>query len=79
MSKTTIALFANKNSSQLNAIRDAVLEQNAEPIMFNIQLEGEDQPHVVMNGNKIKWNDVDFKNINAIHVRCTALNTLPAT
>ncbi|MBT4838681.1 MAG: ATP-grasp domain-containing protein [Methylococcales bacterium] len=78
MSKTTIALFANKNSSQLNAIRDAVLEQNAEPIMFNIQLEGEDQPHVVMNGNKIKWNDVDFKNINAIHVRCTALNTLPA-
>lgn len=73
-----IALFANKNSKQLFTLRDAVKELGAEPLVFNIQLMGEDKPKISMNGDDLSWNNVNFNDINAIHIRCTALNTLPA-
>lgn len=73
-----IALFANKGSAQLAEIAAAVEGAGGVPVMFDIQLGGESRPPVAIGQKTLMWGGVDFSNIRAIHIRCTAPNTFPA-
>ncbi|MBF0612415.1 MAG: hypothetical protein HQL55_14925, partial [Magnetococcales bacterium] len=78
MNSPTIALFANHGSPQLMAVRDALVEEGAAPVVFDIQLGGGRKPSVFMAPGEARWDGVDFGAIQAVHIRCTAPNTLPA-
>jgi len=78
MNKPTIAVFGNQGSPQVEAVRLALLEAGAEPLLFNIQLGGSGKPEMTMGGGRASWQGQDFSKIRAVHIRCTALNTLPA-
>ncbi|MGH8626820.1 MAG: ATP-grasp domain-containing protein [Gammaproteobacteria bacterium] len=76
-----IALFANKDSAQLLVLRDILEEEGATPLVFDIQLGGPSAPSVVFGSERVLWNQVDFADIDVIHIRCACLNTpttLPA-
>lgn len=73
-----IALFGNRGSHQVAAVRDALLAEGGEPVLFDIQLGGQSAPAIAMGHGQILWGGVDFSDIQAIHIRCTAPNTLPA-
>lgn len=70
-----VALFANKDSKQINEIAEAVKIQGAEPLVFDIQIGGANT--VLMTEDSVSWNGTDFSDINAIHIRCTSPRTLP--
>ncbi|MGI9301468.1 MAG: ATP-grasp domain-containing protein [Gammaproteobacteria bacterium] len=70
-----VALFANEGSPQIVALRDVLLEQGATPYVFDIQLGGESAPLVEIGDERLVWDGVDFDDIEAIHIRCTAPNT----
>ncbi|MBF0382559.1 MAG: ATP-grasp domain-containing protein [Magnetococcales bacterium] len=72
-----IALFGNRNSVQVAAVRDAVLAEGGEPILCDIQLGGSGQTTVSMGEGQAMWNGINFADIEAIFIRCTAPNTLP--
>ena len=76
--KTKIALFANKGSPQLAALKGLISEQGAEPLVFDIQLTGESQSGISVGEDRVAWDNVDFDDIQAVHIRCIAPNTLPA-
>ena len=78
MSKPPIALFGNHGSKQVAAIREALVRVGADPRVFDIQLGGENRPDITMGGGRAVWGGVDFAKIQAIHIRCTSPNTLPA-
>jgi hypothetical protein len=77
MPSPKIALFANQGSRQLLALRDILAEEGAAPLIFDIRLGGESNPSVTLGNHRFIWNDVDFGQIDVIHVRCKALNTPP--
>jgi glutathione synthase/RimK-type ligase-like ATP-grasp enzyme len=70
-----IALFANKDSAQLLALRDILEKESATPLVLDIQLGGPSAPSVVLGSERMLWNQVDFADIDVIHIRCTCLNT----
>ena len=72
-----IALFANHDSRQLLTLRDILVERGEPPLVCDIQLGGPTQPKVFLNDSTAFWNDHDFKTVKAVHIRCTAVNTLP--
>ncbi len=72
-----IALFANHDSPQLFALRDVLKDLGAQPLLLDIQLGGKRGPRVCMEQDRLLWEDNDFDDIRAVHVRCTAINTLP--
>lgn len=76
--KPKIALFADKDSPQILAIRDAVALEGGEPLVFDIQLGGKSAPGLNMDPGRLLWGNVDFSDIPVVHIRCTAMNTLPA-
>ena len=78
MDRPVIALFGNAGSSQVDAVREALLEEGAAPEVFDIQLGGPAAPAFRMGGGRAVWQGRDFSDIQAIHIRCTAPNTLPA-
>jgi glutathione synthase/RimK-type ligase-like ATP-grasp enzyme len=78
MSKNKIALFANHGSPQLEAIKDAVIAEGGEPVCFDIQLGGKRQSRFSLGRKSMKWDGIDFSDIKAIYIRCTAPNTWPA-
>lgn len=78
MTSPRIALFANKDSPQILALRDILREAGATPLVFDIQLGGESSPNVVISADQLIWSAADFSEIDAVHVRCMALNTPPA-
>jgi hypothetical protein len=73
-----IALFAGRESPQLQEIKDAVVTENGHPLIFDIKLGGEDAPSVSIGHDRLMWNGIDFSDIKAIHIRGTAPNTLPS-
>ncbi|CAK0775380.1 ATP-grasp_3 domain-containing protein [Azospirillaceae bacterium] len=76
-----IALFANKDSNQVAEVAAAVSAEGAVPVVLDIRVGGQaaqsDQPAVTLTDNGARWADVDFDQIHAIHIRCTAPRTLP--
>jgi glutathione synthase/RimK-type ligase-like ATP-grasp enzyme len=75
MPSPKIALFANSGSRQLLALRDILAEEGATPLIFDIRLGSESSPRVTLGDQRFFWNDVDFSDIDVIHIRCKALNT----
>lgn len=73
-----IALFGNSGSEQVAAVREALLREGAAPVVCNIQLGGQEAPTLTMGHGRLLWGGVDFTEIQAIHIRCTAPNTLPS-
>lgn len=71
---TKIALFS-RGTGQINVLRDIFLEKGAEPHVFALPLGGESAPKVSFEGDKLIWNDVDFTDIDAVHIRGIAVNT----
>ncbi|MDO6460603.1 ATP-grasp domain-containing protein [Granulosicoccaceae sp. 1_MG-2023] len=75
MSQPKIALFGDHGSPQVDAIR-AVFDDRGVPVhVFDIQLGGNTRPQVLISPDKLVWNGVDFSAIEAVHVRCMAVNT----
>jgi hypothetical protein len=76
-----IALFANHDSAQIAEIADQVAELGAEPVVLDIQMGRPDKPTVSLgapgSGTAPRWGGVDFGDIRAVHIRCTAPRTLP--
>lgn len=75
MPSPKIALFANQGSRHLLALRDILAEEGAKPLIFDIRLGSESSPSVTLGDQRCFWNDVDFSDIDVVHVRCKALNT----
>ncbi|MBF0145967.1 MAG: ATP-grasp domain-containing protein [Magnetococcales bacterium] len=73
-----IALFGNHGSEQVAALRDVLLSEGAEPVVCDIQLCGGRAQVISMGHGRMLWGGVDFSGIQAVHIRCTAPNTLPA-
>jgi len=78
VSSPKIALFAAKNSPQIEKLRDIVQDEGAQPLVFDIRLGGESLPSVTLAPERLRWDGVDFAEIAAVHVRCVAFNTPPA-
>lgn len=75
MSKPRIALFGDHGSAQVAAI-NAVFEDRSIPThVFDIQLGGKTRPEVVIGHDRLSWAGVDFSDIEAVHIRCMAVNT----
>lgn len=72
-----IALFANHDSAQLAEIAVAVRDAGGDPVMFDIRLGGDTLPTMTLDGDRAVWAGVDFADIRAMHIRCTAPRTLP--
>ncbi|MEI8394086.1 MAG: ATP-grasp domain-containing protein [Rhodospirillaceae bacterium] len=76
-----IALFADKNSAQLAEIATAVAAAGGTPIALDMRLGGSltesTQPEFSLEGDGARWGGVDFTDIRAMHIRCTAPRTLP--
>jgi glutathione synthase/RimK-type ligase-like ATP-grasp enzyme len=77
-SSPKIALFANKDSKQLLTLKTALSDTGAQPLVFDVQLGGPGKARVCISEGKISWDNVDFKDVHAVHIRCTSPNTLPA-
>ena len=73
-----IALFANHDSAQIAEIAEQVTELGSRagfarhPDWPRRQTDGDDRP-----SRAPRWGNVDFTDIAAIHIRCTAPRTLP--
>lgn len=72
-----IALFANHDSPQAAEIAAAVRAEGGEPTTFDIRIGGDTLPVATLDGDRAVWNGVDFSDIRAMHIRCTAPRTLP--
>ena len=76
-----IALFANKDSAQIAEIAEAVVEAGGVPAVLDIRLGGNasdsNQPDITLGPDQARWGGVDFSDIRAMHIRCTAPRTLP--
>lgn len=76
-----IALFANKDSAQIAEIARAVTEAGGAPVTLDIRLGGgrddSTQPDLALDGDRARWGGVDFSEIRAMHIRCTAPRALP--
>jgi hypothetical protein len=77
MARPRIALFGDRGSEQLQWLGRAVDLEGGEPNAFDIQLGGASQSRVSYSAQSARWDDVDFADINAVHIRCNAPNTLP--
>lgn len=70
-----IALFADKDNRQILLLRDLLLEEGAEPLVFDMQLGGPSVPKVTLGAGCLFWDGVDFSDIAAVHIRCRVLST----
>lgn len=78
MSTIRVALFADKDSPQIEKLRDIVQTEGAQALVFDIQLGGESGPLVSFAPERLSWSGVDFADIAAVHIRCRSLSTPPA-
>ena len=58
MAKHKIALFANQGSDQLAAVREAMIEESGEPLVFDIQIGGASASRVTIGDSVLRWDDV---------------------
>ena len=73
-----VALFANHDSAQIAEIAAQIAELGAEPVPLDIQIGRAGKPTLTIGQTRApRWGDVDFTDIAAIHIRCTAPRTLP--
>jgi len=75
MPRHKIALFADNDNRQILMLRDLLVEEGAEPLVFDLQLGGASGPKVALGAGHLFWEEVDFSDIAAVHVRCRVLNT----
>jgi len=75
--KPVIGLFANAGSEQLAVLRDLLEEQGAEAREFDIQLGGAGRTRLSFGSDAASWNSEALSGVRAVHIRCTAPNTLP--
>jgi len=78
MDKPRIALFGKKDDKQLLALAQAVEEEGAAPLLFDIGFPEQGAPPVVLSEKVRSWDGVDFANIGSVYIRGAAPNTLPA-
>jgi len=78
MTSPRIALFADQGSLQILEIRDAVAAEGGRPLVLDLQLGGRSAPDATVDPSRLRWDGADFTGIQALHIRCTALNTLPS-
>ncbi len=72
-----VAVFANHDSKQANALRDALFSLGARPQLFDIQLAGASRSRLSVRPDRVAWDGVDFEQIRAVHIRCTSPKTMP--
>ena len=72
-----IALFADAGNDQIAVLADCLRERGATPIVFDIQLGGASASRIHWDRDELGWDGVDFADIRAAHIRCTAPNVLP--
>lgn len=76
-----IALFANQGSPQIVEIAAMVAVEGGLPVVLDIRLGGRTdesaQPLFCLGSERTSWGGVDFSDIRAMHIRCTAPRTLP--
>lgn len=73
-----VAIFADGGSSQAREIAEAVAEQGGAPLLCDIQAGGKAGNTLAIGPGRLSWNGEDFAQVRAVHIRCTALRTLPA-
>jgi hypothetical protein len=78
MKKAKIALFADQASPQVAAINEVFKEKKVPTLTFDIQLGSKSRPSVVIDNERLIWDNVDFKAIKVAHIRCMAINTSTA-
>ena len=78
MTGLKLALFADRGSRQLGTLADIVREEGGDPLVFDIQLGGPSASRVTLREEQLAWDEVDFRDVHAVHLRCMALNTPPA-
>ena len=74
--KPRIAIFSGENSAQAADVAAAVKAQGGTPLVFDIGLGGATAVSLRPGGGS--WQGCDFADIAAIHIRCTAPNTMPS-
>ncbi len=74
--KPHIAIFSGENSAQAADIAAAVTARGGTPLVFDIGLGGNNAVTLKPAGGS--WQGSDFTDIAAIHIRCTAPNTMPS-
>lgn len=72
-----IALFGNAGSPQVEALGSILTEMGATPRAFDIQLSAASGSRLTIDRERASWNGVDFGQVRATYIRCTAPNTLP--
>lgn len=75
MPSPKIALFADQDNRQILLLRDILLEEGAQALMFDIQLGGPATPTMALAAGSLCWEGVDFSDIDAVHIRYRVLNT----
>ena len=78
MDRLRIALFGKKDDQQLLELGQAVDGEGGAPLLFDIGLAEQGAPPVVLSGQLLSWDGVDFANIASVYIRGSAPNTLPA-
>ena len=74
--KPHIAIFSGENSAQAADVAAAVAAKGGDALVFDISL-GDDTAVTLKPGGG-SWQGNDFADIAAIHIRCTAPNTMPS-
>lgn len=72
-----IALFANRGSPQTRALAEILTQMGVTAHELDIQLGGEGRSRTSLAEEAASWNGVDLTRVRAVHIRCTAPNTLP--
>jgi len=75
---TKIAIFGARQSPQIESLQAIFKEKQIPVHQLDIQLGPESLSEVSMSNQKLIWQGIDFKDIEAVYLRGTALNSWPA-
>lgn len=78
MGQPRIAFFGDRGSEQVVSLCAIAKAQGVWAQAFDIQLGPASASSLSWDAHRISWAGVDFAAIDAVHIRCTAPNTLPA-
>lgn len=78
MARPALALFGDRGSDQVACLRKIAEAEGAQTYACDIQLGPLSRSAVTWDQKTISWAGMDFGDIDAVHIRCTAPNTLPA-
>ncbi|HYG77167.1 MAG TPA: ATP-grasp domain-containing protein [Planctomycetota bacterium] len=78
MERPTIALFGRPGDKQIVAVAKEVEAAGGTPIQLLLLMDESGAPAVSIGQNRMIWNGTDFSPIQAMYIRGTMPNTLPA-